>query len=124
MDLKGLIHSEVVLPALRERLHPIRAVVVGYNNYNNTANVRYLDPEGGGERELARVPIQIGSGGVHSAGPFPGDEVWVNFLGGSAMYPRIVALADEDYQEKTRAKLKHERQGSLVPNKITKALED
>lgn len=121
--LHEIIKCQIVEPALGNRIHPIRATVQFYNNYHNTATIRFKNPFSPGEREMNAVPVQIGSGGVHAAGPFPGDQVWVQFLGGNMMQPRIVSLADEDYVTNTReTRLKHQRQGTMIPAKTTKVI--
>src|SRR5205085_1377011 len=115
-----MIREKVVDPVLRDRVHPIKATIVSYNNYSNMARIRFLNPFGQGEKELGSVPLQLGSGGVHSAGPFPGDQVWVTFLHGNLTRPRIVSLADDNYYEGTREeRLKHERQGTMILAKAT-----
>ena len=116
--LAAAIKNNIVEPALKERHHMTKAVVTEYDNLSNRANVSINNPYGQGKKQLIGVPIQLGSGGVHSAGPFKGDEVWLEYIGGNILYPRIVSLADEDYRYGTREKMRHSRKGALVPDSI------
>ena len=92
--LHEAIKDKIVEPALKDRHHMTKGVVVSYNNTLNRATVEIDNRYGVGKRTLQGVPVQLGSGGVHSAGPFVGSEVWVTFIGGNVFYPRIVSIAD------------------------------
>lgn len=117
--LHEAIKDKIVTPALSGRLHPVIGSVVHYDNIQNFAIVETDNPFGVGRVTFDNVPIQIGSGGVHSAGPFVGDEVWMSFLNGNPLFPRITALADEDYMNTTRSdRLKHRRKGSMIPDSL------
>lgn len=98
----------------------IKGVVTSYNNIMNRASVEVDNRYGVGKRVLNGVPVQLGAGGVHSAGPFVGSEVWITFIGGNVYYPRIVSLADENYQYNTRETLRHKRKGALIPDSLTR----
>jgi hypothetical protein len=116
--LHDAIKEKIVNPALRDRLHTIKGVVTYYDNKMNRASVEVNNPYGIGRKTFNGVPVQLGSGGTHSAGPFVGQEVWMNFIGGNVFYPRIVSLADENYEQNTREKMRHRRKGSLVPDSL------
>lgn len=119
--LQQAIKDKVVDPALKDRKHMVHGVVRFYDNHSNRATVEINNPYGTGRRMLDAVPVQIGSGGVHAAGPFEGDEVWVTFLGGNILYPRITAMGDPTYEDTTReARLRHRRKGALVPDSLTR----
>jgi len=118
-EMQRLIHDAVVAPALKERVHDIRALVTKYDDVKNIASVSFPSIHGEGYTELDNVPVQIGSAGFHSAGPFVGDEVWISFIGGSMLMPQIVSLADRQYKLRTREyRLKHEKQGAYLPDNI------
>lgn len=117
--LQQAIKEKVVGPALQERKHMVYGKVMFYDNISNRATVEINNPYGAGRRLLDAVPVQIGSGGVHAAGPFAGDEVWVTFIGGNILYPRITALGDPTYETTTREKrMRHRRKGALVPDSL------
>lgn len=119
--LHEAIKSKIVEPALKDRHHMIRGKIVAYNNILNRASVEVNNPYGVGRRVFHGVPVQLGSGGVHSAGPFVGDEVWIAFIGGNIFYPRIVSLVDENYQYNTREeRMRHRRKGVFIPDSITR----
>jgi hypothetical protein len=118
--LHAIIHKEIVGPALMKRIHPIQAKILDYDNKNNLAMVEFKSPFGLGMMSIPAVPVVIGSGGVHSAGPFIGDQVWLTFLNGNENMPRITGLVNElKYQEQVReGRMKHERKGSLIPDTL------
>lgn len=119
-QLHQIIKDKVVQPMLRERMHPTKGTILFYDNQTNTATVEIPNITDQGKHRLTNVPVQTGSGGVHSAGPFVGDEVWVIFLGGNLFLPRIVSIADERYQDRTRARrFRHERKGAYIPDYIS-----
>ena len=116
--LKDYIAENIVKPQMSNLTHPVKAMVMRLNDKDNRADIFYKDAlQDGGITQLFDVPIQLGSGGSKSAGPFPGDEVWVTFGGGDVKRPQITALVDENYKNKTReTRMKHLRKGSLVPD--------
>ena len=117
--LKDAIVEKVITPHLNNYMHPVKAKVIDYDHIYNFASVMFESPNSLGHIELLNVPVQLGSGGVHSAGPFPGDEVWVMFSEGDIKKPKIVALADEEYKTLTRElRQKHSRKGAYVPDLI------
>lgn len=116
--LHDAIKEKILDPALKDRHHMIKGEIVSYNNIMNRANVLVDNRYGIGKKIFNGVPVQIGSGGVHSAGPFVGSEVWITFIGGNVFYPRIVSLADENYQYHTREALRHSRKGALIPDSL------
>jgi hypothetical protein len=119
-SLIDAINDKVVKPALRDRHHMIKGTVTEYSNIMNRASVVVNNPYGQGKRTFNGVPVQIGSGGVHSAGPWVGSEVWMEYIGGNIFYPRIVSLADENYQYGTREQMRHSRKGALIPDSLTR----
>lgn len=119
-SLHEAIKDKILDPALKDRHHMIKGTIRSYNNVLNRANVEIDNRYGVGKRMLNGVPVQLGSGGVHSAGPFEGTEVWITFIGGNIYYPRIVALADENYRYNTRENLRHRRKGAVVPDSLTR----
>lgn len=116
--LKDSIMENIVKPHTNMSFGTVLAEVYNYDNITNRAKIAFKDPKGTGFIKLENVPIQLGSGGVHSAGPFVGDHVWVSFMNNSPLYPKIVALADEAYQVNTREKTKHVRKGAFIPDSI------
>jgi hypothetical protein len=119
-SLHDVIKDKVVEPMLRDRQHMIRGRVTRYNHIMNRATVVTNNRYGLGKKEFHGVPVQIGSGGVHSAGPFEGQDVWMTFVGGNILHPRIVSLADENYQFNTRESLRHRRKGALIPDSLVR----
>lgn len=118
MPLKDLIYEKIVKPYNDNTFDTVVANIVSYNNIKNKASIEFQDPKGSGLIELDNVPVQLGTGGVHSAGPFVGDQVWVSFVNKSLMHPKIVSLCDEKYVINTRNKLTHTRKGSYLPEQF------
>ena len=114
MSLKQQILNEIVRPAERVYYDTVQAEVVRYDELTNKAVVTFHDPRGGGPVEMDNVPVQLGSGGVHSSGPFAGDQVWISFEHRNPLYPRIVALGDKNYRQNSRERYSHERQGAYA----------
>ena len=116
-EIQKLIHKTVVTPALKERLHGARGYVVSRDHHHSTATVEFTSIHGEGKTVLDNVPIQIGSSGFHSAGPFPGDEVWISFMGGNILHPQITSIIDCQYYLKTREyRLRHNGKGTHLPD--------
>lgn len=119
MNLKKAIIDKVVQPHLNGSYNTVYAQVTQYDSVKNKASIEFQDAKSQGLMAIDNVPVQLGSGGVHSAGPFAGDHVWVTFANNSPLQPKIVALADENYNTSTREKLKHISQGTYVPDNIS-----
>jgi hypothetical protein len=117
-DLKKSIIEKVIKPYNDNTFDTVIAEIVEYDNLKNKATIKFQDPKNSGIIRLDNVPVQLGSGGVHSAGPFVGDQVWVNFVNKSLLHPKIVALADERYNLKTRKRFQHTRKGSYLPEQM------
>lgn len=118
-ELHKAIYNKVVQPALKQIAPSTRAVVTEYDGVNNICTVEFHSPLTEGTVEMKEVPVQIGSGGFHSAGPFKGDEVWLNFVNGDYKLPQIVALADRHNVFQTREnRNKHQKKGVYVPDTI------
>lgn len=117
-NLKQAIVDSVVQPYANSVFDTLLAEIVNYDTIKNRATIRFQNPKGTGTMELDNVPVQIGSGGIHSAGPFVGDHVWVSFQNKSPLHPKIVSLADEAYQYRTRERIKHSRKGAFIPDFI------
>lgn len=117
-SLKECIMENVVKPHTNMNFGTIIAEVYELDNVTNRAKIIFKDPKGLGFINLENVPIQLGSGGVHSAGPLIGDRVWVTFLNNSPLCPKIISLADESYEVNTREKTKHTRKGAFIPDSI------
>lgn len=122
-EVQKALYDSIVRPALNQLQHTVQATVIAYDNKSNTAVIDYRSPHSDGMTRLYGVNVQIGSGGVHSAGPFPGDEVVVNFVNSDAKNPLIVALVNSDYIDEVRdARLRHEQQGALLPFSLIKTI--
>lgn len=118
-EIQKIIHETVVSPALRQRLHGTTATVLARDHIQNIATIEFPDPYGEGYTVIENVPLQIAAGGIHSAGPFPGDEVWVNFMGGNIMYPQVVSIIDYKYYLSTREhRMQHNGRGTHLPDSI------
>lgn len=101
-------------------MRPQKGTVYHYNNEHNYAMVEIDNPYGGGTLLLEYVPVQM-TGGLHVPGPFPGDEVWLEFTSGKLELPKIVSFADRQYEKETREKkLKHPKKGAYVPDILSK----
>ena len=95
--------KNIVKPLLEERIHQTKGVVVFSAPEFNLCNVEILNPFGAGMALLERVPVQM-TGGIHTPGPFVGDEVWVTFSEGKMQQPKITGFTDSNYYNNTREK--------------------
>lgn len=103
-----------------KKMGSVKGKVINYSNLHNYAMVEIDNPHGTGLMLLEMVPVQI-VGGMHIPGPFPGDEVWVEFTAGQINKPKVVALADRDYKAIFRErKLKHRKQGAYLPDRLSR----
>lgn len=103
-------------------MKPQKGVVVVYNNEHNYCMAEIDNPYGGGKMLLEYVPVQM-SGGVHTAGPFVGDEVWIEFTSGKLELPKVVGFADRQYEKETREKkMKHKKKGANIPERLSKQI--
>lgn len=110
-----VIYDSVVKKALDMKQDMVKAYVLKYDEEKNLADVEFFTPYGANVYKLTNVPIQI-TGGISSSGPFEGDHVWVQFLGGGRNMPRIVSVADENFKNNTRKKQEHPGSGAYVPD--------
>lgn len=118
-EICKFIKDNIVTPSVREISNTAVGVVIAYDNDTNRACIDYKDPFTDGMVRVYDVPLQIGSGGVHSAGPFNGDGVIIQFEGGNKSKPRVIALLEDDYLNSIReGRTKHERKGAYMPDMI------
>lgn len=121
-SLNKALKSAVSDP-IKENLGMVVAQITFYDNTTNRADLKYDDPSSGGVVTLEGVPVEIPSLGVASAGPFPGDQVYVSFLNNNPTLPRIIGRADGDYKYYSRELYEHGRSGSqLTYGDITNGL--
>ena len=114
MGLKNQIIESIVKPVENSHYDLTQGEIIYYDEKTNKAKVQIRDPRGGGSMALENVPVQLGSGGVHSAGPFQGDIVWVSFQNRNPLFPKIISLADRNYQVNTRERFSHGEKGGYV----------
>ena len=118
MSLKRQL-QESIDPIYKQDLGMILAQIVFYDDTTNRADVKYDDPSAGGVVTLKGVPVEIASLGLASAGPFPGDQVYVSFLNNNPTLPRIIGRADGDYKYYSRKLYEHPRSGAYMPLQYT-----
>jgi hypothetical protein len=112
--------AQIARTEIGQIMKPVKGKVVQYSNKHNYAQVEIDNPYGPGTLLLEYVPVQI-IGGFHAPGPFPGDEVWVDFTAGKINMPKIVAFADRLYKSNTREKkFKHKKQGAFLPDRLSR----
>jgi len=120
MSLRDYIVEQIIRPEMNDKKSNVRGTVLYYDKKKNLATVGIPQGEEGSTFLLTEVPVQLGSGGVHSAGPFIGDVVWVAYINGDPKCPTIISLVDETYDKKTRAvRTRHMRKGALVPHAMS-----
>lgn len=115
-NLKRTIVDKVVKPYNSSSFGTVKAKVVNFDNIRNRVDVEFQQPNSVGTMFLEKVPVAIGSTGVKSAGIVEGEYVWLTFINNSPLLPKVVGIADERYEVNTREKLRHIRQGVLMPN--------
>jgi hypothetical protein len=114
-ELSKAIKTKVLEPHLNQFYDMIKATILEYDNSHNRAKIKFDDPRGSGFIELEDVPVQLGSGGVSSSGPFIDDEVWISFENKNIFSPKIVSLCDEQFNNKTKERFNHSLQGAYLP---------
>lgn len=117
-SLKEQIIENVVKPLNNSSFGTLKGTVVNFDNYRNRADVEIQSPNGIGNMVLEKVPVCISNTGVKSNALLQGDYVWVTFLNGSPLLPKIIGIADEAYEVNTRESLRHIRQGSLMVDTV------
>lgn len=112
--------KQIAKEEVDKKVSSVKGKVTAYSNQHNYAQVEIDNPYGGGLMLLEYVPVSI-VGGMHVPGPFPGDEVWVEFTAGNLGTPKVVALADRNYKRNFREnKLKHSKQGAYLPDALSR----
>jgi hypothetical protein len=96
----------------------ILGCVQSYDSFSNRAVVAYMDNITGEVAIVRDVSVQLSSSGSHSAGPFKGDYVWMEFVNQNPNLPKVVALADEIYYNNIRVRMDNTEQGQLLDNDI------
>jgi len=112
--------SKIAYEQMATRIPAQKGTVVNYSNVHNYAQVEIDNPFGAGLYLLEYVPVQV-VGGLHVPGPFPGDEVWLEFTNGNLNMPKVTALSDRRYKGTFRErKLKHKKQGAYLPDALSR----
>lgn len=114
MGFKKALLEKVIEPHSSQKVTNSIGKILSYDSYLNRANV--LVSSSGAFNTLKDVPVQLSGTGIMSAMPQEGDLVYIQYNNGSVFQPKVVGIADEDYQNKTRENSKHMRKGTLLRN--------
>ena len=121
--IKEMLKRDLVDYALNNRQDMIIGKIEHYDHKNARAIVSFPNRQVGGNKEivLRHVPVNF-SDGVHTAGPFVGDKVWIQFQKGNIHQPIVIGRADPQYAHTTRLqRTEHGTKGGYLPyNGITK----
>lgn len=101
-------HYEMVVGQIQE-----------YDESCNRANVYMYDPKNGEQVLLYNVPVEMSGLGLVSSGPFSGDQVYISFMNGSLLHPKIVGRADETFGYYTRSMTQHSKSGAYLSDTIS-----
>lgn len=118
MSFKSKLIENVINPYNSQNASNSMGKVLSYNPILNQANV--LVSSSGVFNTLENVPVQLSGKGLMSSQIQTDDLVYIQYNNGSVFQPKIVGIADEDYENNTRERSKHMRKGSLLRNIIEK----
>lgn len=85
----------------RQQFNDTTATIIEYNIVNNTAKIRYLNPNGEGFLYRDNVSIANTLGGVTGAGIYPGQTCAITFVKNNIYNPIITGLTSSNYALKT-----------------------
>lgn len=92
-------------------------IIMSYNQEANIADVMYQHPNGQ-EMVLERIPVRL-SEGVSTPHLSSGTHVAMIFPDTNVFQAIIIAIIDFNHMNNTRAKMRHKRKGSYIPNQIS-----
>lgn len=111
------IYQKIVKPAMSQVTQKIRGTVIKFHAKEKRCIIEFGDPNTGSLRR-AYAPIQI-AGGVNNPGPFPGEEVLIDFPSNNYTSPVITGVVDVYYSRCTRGlKQLLNRKGAFIPDDI------
>lgn len=117
-----MLIQEVVRPEINALPRTTVGTVVAYSKEHNLCAVQLSasSMHASAGRILLEVPVVI-SNGLNTCGPFPGQQVVVEFLDGQPNSPVIIGIVDRVYETTVReAYHRHESQGAYVADTISK----
>lgn len=103
-------HYEMVVGQIQE-----------YDDSCNRANVYMYDPKNGEQVLLYNVPVEMSGLGLISSGPFSGDQVYISFMNGSLLHPKVIGRADETFGYYTRSMTQHAKSGAYLSDTISES---
>lgn len=86
-----------------QQFNDTTATIIEYNMINNTAKIRFLNPNGEGIVYRDNVAIANTLGGVTGAGIYPGQSCSITFMKNNIHTPIITGLIGSNYSNKTCA---------------------
>lgn len=115
--LHQAIYDRVVKPTLAQVPQKLRGTVLEFDDKYKRCKVQFRDPNTGSVRESV-APVTI-AGGINNPGPFPGEEVLIEFPGNNYTFPVITGVLDLYYSASTRAMRQQlKRKGAFMPDSI------
>lgn len=93
------------------------ATVTSYNSDHNFVDARFQHPNGK-EIELTNIPMKLAEG-LSTPHISSGMSVVLLFPNGSTLTAIAIAIIDMNYRFDTKAKSRHKRKGSYIPNQIS-----
>ena len=85
----------------RQQFNDTTATIIEYDIVNNTAKIRYLNPNGEGFLYRDNVSIANTLGGVTGSGIYPGQTCAITFIKNNIYNPIITGLTSSNYALKT-----------------------
>lgn len=111
--LSSQIERKIIKKNRIQQFNTLRATVTSYDNFRNRADIIFDSPNSSGKMVLEKVPVAIHGRGFKPLPLKKGDFVWVTFINNSPHLPKIISLADEDYEIGTRTEYNHLRSSSV-----------
>lgn len=114
MAISQTIKEKVFTDYERNRYETVVGQIQEYDDTCNRANVYMYDPKNGEQVLLYNVPVEMSGLGLISSGPFSGDQVYITFMNGSLLHPKIIGRADETFGYYSRSMTQHAKSGAYL----------
>ena len=108
---------EMITEQIKQSALTGSGTVISYDQEMNFCDIMYSHPKGH-DMVLEQVPVRL-SEGLSTPHLNSGAQVSMIFPEGNIFQAFVVAIIDVNYMNSTRAKMRHKRKGSFVPDQIS-----
>ncbi len=98
--IKNVLNKQIQENNLQQ-FNDATATIIEYHHTSNTAQIRYLNPNGEGILYRDNVPIANTLGGLTGAGFHPGQSCSITFINNNVFSPVITGMIGSNYASKT-----------------------